>query len=473
MSGRSHTQERKRWRTERRNQHAPPSRLLTLCALVRRWDRKPPPRYGAGKRSTSYRETQKVRMDWATRRDGLTDVEFVQRYKVTKKRFASLSADLDPYLKPMPHRSDGTNALSTDLKLSMTLRFLAGGAPVDIIDIHGVRSLSTFYTHLWATCDALDNLLRFPDLVNDEKLWDTTARAFSNKRTKGAMAGMIGALDGIHVRIRKPLVGGTNAYFNRKGFFSVNCQAIADHESRFLWMSIRCPGATHDSQAWRLSDLSSDLAAAIGRRGYWLAADDAYAQSAAILTPYAGQNIGSVRDKYNFYHSSARMRVEMAFGQLVGRFGIFWRPMRFKSLGKVSLVVSVAMKLHNACLEDRIAGSAVTERHQGATSLIDSFEGVHAAYADDEGDDFMVRREAAYFKGHKINPAIIPPGRCVLFTSDNVDEDYDGVDTTGHAEDHATSDTRKYFRDLRDAIANRINRCCSARPASNMANSRA
>eukprot|EP00037_Helgoeca_nana_P003094 m.38083 g.38083 ORF g.38083 m.38083 type:complete len:489 (+) comp13287_c0_seq1:277-1743(+) len=475
--------QRKRWRTEFPDRHTPPlpPQLMTLFAFLtttRWWDRKPPPppRYSPGKRSTSYRPTKKQRMHWATRRDGLTDVEFVQRYKVTKRRFASLSAALDPYLSPKRHDSDGTNALSTDLKLSMTLRFLAGGAPVDILDIHGVRSLSTFYTHLWATCEALDIVLEFPDLVHDETLWETVARAFGNKRTDGYLAGMIGALDGIHIRIFKPLVRGTNAYFNRKGFFSVNCQAVADHESRFLWMSIRCPGSSHDSLAWRVSDLSVELAHAIGKRGYWLAADDAYAQSAPILTPYPGRNIGDIKDVFNFYHSSARMRVEMAFGQLVARFGIFWRPLRFKTLDKVTLVVSVAMKLHNCCVEDRIAGSAAVGEHEGDESMVDGFGGVRASLADGETEDFMVRHEAEFFRGHNINTALVPPGRCVLLTSDNVVGDYyadDDVDTEAVVDDQASPDHREYFRKLRDVIASRVHANCPPRPASNLANSRA
>lgn len=48
--------------------------------------------------------------------------------------------------------------VSTELRLSMAIRWLCGGHHYDIIDIDGVAE-STFDSYLWPTLIALDNVL--------------------------------------------------------------------------------------------------------------------------------------------------------------------------------------------------------------------------------------------------------------------------------------------------------------------------
>ena len=45
-----------------------------------------------------------------------------------------------------------------------------------------------------------------------------------------------------------------------------------------------------------------------------------------------------------------RQVVERAFGLLVARWGIFWRPLRV-SVDKIPLVIRVCCKLHNICID--------------------------------------------------------------------------------------------------------------------------
>ena len=73
------------------------------------------------------------------------------------------------------------------------------------------------------TIDAINNVLEFPDIVNDEALRVTIARGFASGSNNGNMPGCIGALDGIHIRIVKPLVEGSRSFFNYKGKKSSKC----------------------------------------------------------------------------------------------------------------------------------------------------------------------------------------------------------------------------------------------------------
>ena len=81
---------------------------------------------------------------------------------------------------------------------------------------------------------------------------------------------------------------------------------------------------------------------------------------------------GSFEDSFNYQYSRARINIECAFGMLTQKFLILGRPLPwafFKSTStngketfnfeKASLLMRVAMKLHNACVDDRIEETSV------------------------------------------------------------------------------------------------------------------
>lgn len=85
----------------------------------------------------------------------------------------------------------------------------------------------------------------------------------------------------------------------------------------------------HDSVAFSACGLACHLAgdSAIPD-GSWVAADDAYVAGRKVLTPWPSHNLPWERDAFNYYQSSSRILVEQAFAQLVGRWGILWKPIR-------------------------------------------------------------------------------------------------------------------------------------------------
>ena len=120
------------------------------------------PRYIS--RSETYKGS--VRMIWENRCSSLNEHEFVKRYKVTKEKFAEMVKLISPMIKARGQGGAG-GPISTELKLSMTLRFLAGGHVFDIMDLHGVLSTSSAYSHIKDTIFALDAVLKFPDITDD------------------------------------------------------------------------------------------------------------------------------------------------------------------------------------------------------------------------------------------------------------------------------------------------------------------
>jgi hypothetical protein len=82
--------------------------------------------------------------------------------------------------------------------------------------------------------------------------------------------------------------------------------------------------------------------------------DNAYVNTLYMATPYKGVKNGS-KDAYNFYHSQLQINIECAFGQLVHRFGILWRPLSSTiSLHKVTKLVLCLCCLHNFYINKQI-----------------------------------------------------------------------------------------------------------------------
>jgi hypothetical protein len=140
----------------------------------------------------------------------------------------------------------------------------------------------------------------------------------------------IGALDGILVETYLPKKRETqrrNDYRSgHKKRIGLNVQALCDAKLRFLLISVLCPGKTNDWSAYGKS-VMRNLVEALPE-DFYILGDAAYVNSEHLLAPYPGKKLEGREDTFNYYQSQLRIRIEMAFAQLVGRFGIFWRPLR-------------------------------------------------------------------------------------------------------------------------------------------------
>ena len=60
----------------------------------------------------------------------------------------------------------------------------------------------------------------------------------------------------------------------------------------------------------------------------------------------------STKDDFNFFHSSAHITVECAFGEIDLRWGIFWKCLKC-SLDHATLIIEGSMRLHNFLVDYR------------------------------------------------------------------------------------------------------------------------
>ncbi|KAJ8933229.1 hypothetical protein NQ314_014150 [Rhamnusium bicolor] len=74
------------------------------------------------------------------------------------------------------------------------------------------------------------------------------------------------------------------AYMNRKGYYSIQMQAVCDNTRKIRDLYVVYPGAVHDSRAFRNSPLCNSLEEKCGR--YYLLGDSGYPLKTKLLTPF-------------------------------------------------------------------------------------------------------------------------------------------------------------------------------------------
>ena len=100
-------------------------------------------------------------------------------------------------------------------------------------------------------------------------------------------------------------------FVNRKGFHSINVQAVVDTDLIFRHFEAKWPGSTHDSFVFtdsqirqRFEDRELDGV---------LVGDSGYARKPYMLVPY-GRPSTEAEEEYNRAHAKTRVCVERAFG---------------------------------------------------------------------------------------------------------------------------------------------------------------
>ena len=143
--------------------------------------------------------------------------------------------------------------IDISLRLSIVIRYFAGGSPYDLMLLHSVGH-SDMYKSIWYTVDAVNQCpkLSFSFLSCHEKQKEITNQ-FASKSSIG-FDNCVGCIDGLLIWTRKPTkpvldeakLGATKLFYGRKKRFRLNMQAICDNKRRFLDVDISHPASTSD-----------------------------------------------------------------------------------------------------------------------------------------------------------------------------------------------------------------------------------
>ena len=83
---------------------------------------------------------------------------------------------------------------------------------------------------------------------------------------------------------------------------------------------------------------------------FFFIGDSAYNFGPSMQTPFPHRHLSNEKDVYNWQQSSLRMAIECAFGMLVRRWGVMWRPLEM-AVDKRPLTVSCCMILQNFIID--------------------------------------------------------------------------------------------------------------------------
>ena len=111
------------------------------------------------------------------------------------------------------------------------------------------------------------------------------------------------------------------------------------------------------STAWAATKLGQRIEQGALPQPYFLNGDAAFAAAPHMITP---SNNEPDLDDFDFYQSSNRMAIECAFGILIRRWGVLWRPLN-QRFDRRSALLFALMRLHNFCISERLSESDLPE----------------------------------------------------------------------------------------------------------------
>lgn len=272
------------------------------------------------------------------------DYNFKIRFRFTKRTVMDILDDIGPALEPTTKRNKSICARD---QLLLTLRFYATSAFQQLIgDTTNVHK-STVCRVIRKTSRIIAAVLkpryiRFPETENElnkVKLDFFEICGFP---------GIIGAIDCTHVRIQSP--GGQHAerFRNRKGYFSINVQAVCNAQLKIINLVARWHGSVHDSTIFNDSALKVRLQNGDFSPGYLLG-DSGYPCRSYLLTPILNPQTAAQR-AYNTAHIATRNTIERCFGVVKRRFPCLAMGMRLHITTVLSVIVACTT-LHNLAIE--------------------------------------------------------------------------------------------------------------------------
>ncbi|XP_066596249.1 putative nuclease HARBI1 [Prorops nasuta] len=259
------------------------------------------------------------------------NIDFQRRFRLLKHHVLMV---LERIERKISYRTKNNEPIPPLIQILVTLRFVATGSfficVADFCGISKQSAQSIVHKVLIAIAEESKDFIKFPCETND-----LLRMQLENFNLSGFIR-VIGAIDCFHVRIRS--YGGEDAeiYRNRKGFFSINVQAIVNSRLELLDLVARWPGSTHDVTIFDNSRIKSRFESGEFENGLLLG-DSGYACMPYLLTPL--QNVNTPSEiLYNESQIRTRTMVERCFGILGKMFPIlttgsrFWTPTRTMTL---------------------------------------------------------------------------------------------------------------------------------------------
>ncbi|KAK4871968.1 hypothetical protein RN001_016092 [Aquatica leii] len=276
---------------------------------------------------------------------GYDDVDFKARFRFSKETVLHLmeTFNLDDILSYGTNRNHPVSPINQFL---LALRFFATGSYQltlgDHLNLHKSTVSRTVSRVTTILASRAAEFIQLPRTEEEIRITNASFYQLAN------FPRVLGAIDCTHVKMISP--GGDNAelYRNRKGWFSINVQAVCDASLKITNIVARWPGSVHDSRIFNTSLLRAKLEA--GEYGNaWLIGDSGYACKSYLLTPLLNP-VSPADKRYNRAHVLTRNTIERTFGILKKRFACLHIGLRVKPEKAVDIIVAITV-LHNIAIQ--------------------------------------------------------------------------------------------------------------------------
>ncbi|RZF37589.1 hypothetical protein LSTR_LSTR003154 [Laodelphax striatellus] len=242
--------------------------------------------------------------------------------------------------------------------LVLFYRFLATGDRFQYIHFNHRVGATTAGKIVAETCTAIWSVMSPMFLMTDPspEKWKEISVRFEELWN---FPNCCGAIDGKHVRIEAPWNSGS-LFFNYKSYHSIILQAVVDAEGKFVAVDVGEAGKHSDGGVFHSSTfgrLFNDKKLNLPKPKtlfktkttnfpYVFVADEAYALSRHMMTPFNKNSLTRERRIYNYRQSRARRIVECAFGMMAKKFRVFELAM-LTHPDKTKIIVLACCVLHN------------------------------------------------------------------------------------------------------------------------------
>ena len=181
----------------------------------------------------------------------MDNYEFMNNFRLSRPAFVKLCQMLEPHIQKQ--ETFAQNTIDVERRVLLTLYYLGqGGNFRAVANQFGVAvpTVSVIVQQVTSVINKqlLPGLITFP--TTDEEL-SATMKTFR-------FPNCVGAIDGCHIKIKKPVVHPTD-YYNRKGNYSLLIQGLCDGKGKFLSISCGHPGSIHDARMLRRSKFYNNV----------------------------------------------------------------------------------------------------------------------------------------------------------------------------------------------------------------------
>lgn len=170
----------------------------------------------------------------------------------------------------------------------------------------------------------------------------------------------VGALDGKHIRIKRPSKSNI-MYRNYKGFYSINLLSVTDANYKYVFVDVGGYGKDSDGGVFSASKLNKYLESnsiefpaethlpnSNIKAPYIFIGDEGFPLRPYLMRPFPRRQLvaGGEKDVFNYRLARARMVVECSYGSINSKFHVLSVPIETEVSNTVKIVKAITL-LHN------------------------------------------------------------------------------------------------------------------------------